>query len=101
MEKMAFAGVNLLGAELSQQRNEPQQSPKAGRRPTLSRKSRSHGAGKQSRRGFREVAGNREGLERPWLLLREGGPGRVPKHRVLWPNVGSAASLWFLRRDLE
>lgn len=78
MEKMALEGVNLLGEELSQQRNEPQQSLKAGRRPTLPRKGRSRGAGKQSRGGAREVAGNREGLGRTWLLLCEEGSGRVP-----------------------
>lgn len=78
MEKMAFEGVNLLGEELSQQRNEPQQSPKAGRRPTLSRKSRSRGAGKQSHRGVREVAGTVRALKDLAFTLSEGGSGRVP-----------------------
>lgn len=69
VEKMAFEGVNLLGEELSQQRNQPEQSPKAGRRPALLRKSTSCGAGKQSSTEGREMVRDHRGLVRTWLLI--------------------------------
>ena len=40
VEKMAFEGVNLLGEELSQQRNQPEQSPKAQVKPHKQRAAR-------------------------------------------------------------